>query len=455
MSTHVRFALLCLFLALTPARAERHAMAELRFVPAGGTSALFDGIVASLAQDERGLLWVGSSVGLMRYDGYQIRAFPMTGANAGGERGNGILRALMADGNMLWASGDGEGLARFDTHGERWTFYRHDPTRPESIAPGAVFRLARAHDGRIWLGMLGSLDCLDPASGRFEHHRAADGTGLPDDRIGALLVDRRGDVWVGTWRGLVRRGAAGGRFEVVGGALLEGAVVQALAEGPDGRIWAGTRDGRLLAVEPADGAARLLEAGDAGVGTSPVLSLLNVSGSEVWVGRAGGIEVRDADGRLQQTLKHNQRRPGSLAGTYFNALLQDSAGMVWVGSYGGGLQRHNPVHNGLWVRRQDDNPSSPLADTDVRSVLQLDSGEVWLGTPERGIAVVDAGLRTIATIPPDGRFGGQVAAAGADVRRQRMGRQHPRPAVPLRSPAPAARDLPHRSGGRAPAAGRA
>ncbi|MEO6279388.1 two-component regulator propeller domain-containing protein, partial [Roseateles sp.] len=60
-----------LSLLLTTARAQGDPMAELRFVPADGTSALVDGVVSSLAQDGRGLIWVGTSVGLMRYDGYQ------------------------------------------------------------------------------------------------------------------------------------------------------------------------------------------------------------------------------------------------------------------------------------------------------------------------------------------------------------------------------------------------
>lgn len=402
------FLLLFLLLALNPVRAERDPMAELRFVPAGGTSALVDGIVSSMAQDERGLLWMGTAVGLMRYDGYQTKAFPMTGT--GGERGNRFLRQLLADGDLLWAGGDAEGLARFDILAERWTLYRHDPARPDSISPGSVFKMAKAPDGRIWLGLLAGLDCLDPASGRFEHHRAADGSGLPDDRISALLFDRRGDFWVGTWRGVVRRRAGADRFEPVSVELLEGTAVDGLIEGPDGRIWAGARDGRLMTIDPADGTARLLESGEAAMGTSQLIALLNVSGSEVWVGRTAGIEVRDRDGRLLHTLKPDRRRPGSLVGTVFHALLQDRAGVVWVGNYGGGLQRHNPVRNGLWVRRQDDEPASPLADPDVRSVLQLHSGEIWLGTAGRGIAILDTQLRSTGAILPDGRFTGLVGA---------------------------------------------
>ena len=144
---------------------------------------------------------------MQRYDGYRTQLFPMTAAD--GERSNRFLRRLLADSGVIWAGGDAEGLARFDIRSERWTFYRHDAARPDSISPGSVFNMARGPDGRIWLGLLGGLDCLDPASGRFEHHRAADGSGLPDSRVSGLLFDRHGDLWVGTWHGVVRRTASG------------------------------------------------------------------------------------------------------------------------------------------------------------------------------------------------------------------------------------------------------
>jgi ligand-binding sensor domain-containing protein len=69
-----------------------------------------------------------------------------------------------------------------------------------------------------------------------------------------------------------------------------------------------------------------------------------------------------------------------------------------VGSYGGGLQRHNPGEAGLWVRRAEG--QGALAEADVRSVLALDGGEVWLGTAEAGVAVLDAELRLVGELRP-------------------------------------------------------
>lgn len=71
--------LLLLICALAPAcaGAARDPMSEPRFVAAVGSAGIVDGIVAALAQDDAGLIWVGTSVGLVRYDGYQTRTYPM------------------------------------------------------------------------------------------------------------------------------------------------------------------------------------------------------------------------------------------------------------------------------------------------------------------------------------------------------------------------------------------
>ncbi len=391
-------------------RAGLDPMAEPRFVTAANTAAIVDGTVSALAQDERGLIWAGTSTGLVRYDGYRAEAYPLI---EGGMPVHRFVRTLLPDqGGVLWVGSDGGGLARFDTLTETWTHYRSDPANPDAIAAGSIERLARGHDGSLWIGLVVGLDHFDPASGRFRHHRVADGTGLPDDHINTVLVDRAGDLWVGTWRGLARLPAGGKRFEPVGGVELAGAAVNVLAQAPNGRVWAGLRDGRLVELDPASGATRLFDA-PAGGRTSPVLSLCVVV-DELWVGRAAGVEVRGLDGHLLTVLNRGQKQPWALGGTNFGSLLLDRAGTLWIGSYGNGLQRYEPGSRALWVRRQDEDPASPLADTDIRSVLQLrhgsKSGEIWLGTLEHGIAIVDRQLRSIAAILPDARFQGMVVA---------------------------------------------
>jgi diguanylate cyclase (GGDEF)-like protein len=394
-----------LLLCALGAEAARDPLAEPRFVPAPGTEGIVDGLVSALAEDEQGLIWVGTSTGLVRYDGYQTKPFPVVDAPGVPHRTNRFLRALQPGGDgTIWVGSTSEGLSRLDTRTERWLNYRHDPADPHSIPPGSVQRLARTPDGGIWVGLLTGLARVDPATGRFTRFGPAQG--LAEERIGALTVDRAGHLWVGTWKGLARLRQGATRFENFSSTGL----INSLAEGPDGRIWAGMNDGRLVLFDPEGQQAPLELPLAPGPRASAVLSLAVVGDGEVWVGRVGDVEVRSADGALLHTLKRERRMPWTLNGTDFHALVRDRAGTLWVGGYGGGLQRYRPDNDSLWVRAPDLDPASPLAEPDVRSVLPLRSGEVWLGTQDRGIAVLDRQLRTIAALLPDARFSGLIAA---------------------------------------------
>lgn len=430
-----RVACLLLLLWITGlAWGQRHALDEPRFSAVGDTQSINDGVVTALAEDADGLLWIGTTTGVLRHDGYQLRPFAVgeAAAAAGGAEarpGTRFVRTLLAaPGGVLWVGLEGEGLARLDTGTQRWTLYRPDPRRPGALAHGTVRALALDADGVLWVGTTGGgLYSLAPQAQGFQHHGTAEGA-LPDDRVHALRVDRRGTLWVGTWKGLVRKARGASRFEPVfstpGGDGLAGRSVSMVGEGPDGRIWVGTRDGALVIVDPATGDGQWLDRGGASddpattvAGPGGVASFVVATAEEVWIGRDRGLDLRDArSGELVQRLRRSQFKPWGLAGHNVVALLRDASGQVWVGSYGGGLQRHNPSP-GIWVRRGEGAEDSAFAEGDVRSLHQLRTGEVWAGTPSGAVLVFDAGLQLRHQILPaasgrgDARFAGGLVGA--------------------------------------------
>jgi diguanylate cyclase (GGDEF)-like protein len=390
-----RFAAALLLLLALPCRAANEPLAELRFESIGEAGRSPE-VVTALVQDGAGLLWIGSSAGLLRYDGYGLHAIEMSAPQAPlGQAGTNFVRSLLAarDGS-LWVGIDSAGLARYDPARERWTLLPSE---------GATVRaLAQDGAGRIWAGTLGAGlmrydDAASPPAARLGIAQ-----GLPDERIHALLFDAAGDLWVGSWSGLARCRRDAQRCETVfsdpGADGLAGQVISVLGQAPDGYIWVGTRGGDLLRVDPADGSARWIDRGDGGRSAYYAFAVLDRG--ELWLGRTGGIERRRAsDGALLQLLKRDVRKPWGLGSNSVAALLRDQAGWLWVGSFGGGLQRHNANDSGLWVLRQFEAPGLVL-EADVRSVAALRNGEIWLGLNEQGVAVMDAQLRLRAQIAP-------------------------------------------------------
>ena len=385
---------------------------EPRFESVGDASQITDGIVTSLAQDPKGFLWLGGASGLLRYDGYQLRSFrlaPQQGLS------NPMVRSVLAarDGHV-WVASDGLGLARLDPATAQWQVFEPQRARPDAPRAPSVRALAEDSQGGIWLGTLGAgVQRLEPGQGRLSAYRKDQG--LPDDRVQSLLVDRRGDIWVGTWMGLARcaRGATSCTPAFAAEDSLGRQVVTMLGQLPDGRLWAGTRDGGLFEIDADGQQGHWLER--RGEGT--VFTLQAQDADVIWLGRASGLQLRDArDGRVLRHLRRDSRQPWSLGTNEVVTLLRDRAGWLWLGSYGGGLQRYNPGNPGLWVRRAEEADASVLREADVRAILPLrQGGRIWLGSNQGGIAIVDESLALQDQIRPaaSGQPGLPQGAVGA------------------------------------------
>lgn len=386
--------------------------AEIRFIPAPTGDAIPDGVVTALAQDEQGYIWAGGPTGLARFDGYRFQRFGLRSDAASSEKMGFVTAIVPAGPRRLWAGLVTVGLAEVDSASGYARFYQHDPAQPDSLTQGVVRALARDAQGGLWIATSGGgIDYLAPRSQQFRHWRGA-AAGLPSDWMFALLVDRQGDVWAGGRQGLVRKPGHSERFEAVSATqqLLAQDTVTLLYQDQAGLIWVGTQNGLLLTIDPVHGTLRQL-ASPSGEPAGPVNAMLAADANTVWIGRGNGIEVRDArSGVLQQRLTHRRDQPHSLPGNDVRGMVRDASGVLFVGEFGGGVQRYVPPLPGISVLMPD--ASDPQADISVRSVLQLANGEVWLGRSAGGVSILDSDLRPSGHLAlPQRRSGTPTAAS--------------------------------------------
>ena len=92
--------------------------------------------------------------------------------------------------------------------------YRHDPQDPNSLSSDAVRAVLEDRSGMLWTGTFGGLDRLDRRTGQTTHYRhdAADAHSISSNLVTKLLEDHTGTLWVGTLAGLNRFDAEQGTF---------------------------------------------------------------------------------------------------------------------------------------------------------------------------------------------------------------------------------------------------
>lgn len=392
-----------------------------RFESVGDLDSIPDGVVTALVQDDLGFLWIGTTQGLIRHDGYRFRR-EVHQADRPGALGGNLVRSLLVDRQQrLWVGTDADGVSIRDPDTGRFEVLREGA--PAGFPPGPVMAMVEDPVEGVWIGARGGGVARVDARGRvLEAWRQGDPAQPPprSDQVHTLLIDSDGALWIGTRDGLrrlVRSAGSSARPQRVSSSpreagSLAGEAIYALMQATDGSLWIGTQSGRLLRRDAASG--QLLELGSV-PGTAPgvpdtVSALLQLDAQEVWVGRARGIEVRAvADGRLLRIIRHDPRRLDGLAGNEIRVLLRDRSGLLWVGAFGGGVQWHDPRPRWVEVLRGEAGHEGVFEQPDLAAIYQRRDGQIWIGTRGRGVAILSPELELIDGIPVIGEAGRSVA----------------------------------------------
>ena len=175
--------------------------------PADG---LLAGPVRQLAQDAQGRVWLGSYGGGVQArdrDGRLLLSFE-AGDGRGVDSPEQFQFATGPDGR-LWLAGP-KGLRRWDEQAQR---FRRVAGAPDD----AVYGLALARDGLLWLHRMAALEAYRWDGRRLLRERQVrNDDGLPAVESGGLMVDAAGVVWVATPRGLLRFDPASARLRMYG-----------------------------------------------------------------------------------------------------------------------------------------------------------------------------------------------------------------------------------------------
>lgn len=367
-------------------------------------------LTTALAQDRQGFLWIGTQAGLVRFDGSRFEVFRSNPEDPATLGGSYVRSLLPSRDGRLWVGTFSGGLSVYDPARESFTRYRNDPQNPASLAHDRVEALAEDRSGRIWAATNEGVDRLDPRSGRIDHfrHDPADPRSLLDNPVRSLLMDRTGRVWVGGRGGLQIWRGEGKGFERVAsepgqpGSLAEELVVK-LFEDERGRIWIGTTEHGAAVVDPRTGLLqRLLPRPAAADGLSHfwIYGFAQAAPDEIWIATfGGGVDVIDPVSlKVIDRLRHDPTLESTPGGDRIGAVLRDRSGVVWVGTWGQGIARHDPATRAFRMLRYSPDRPDGLTHPEVVRALQTRDGTIWVGTNGNGVDLFDRDLRRIGGI---------------------------------------------------------
>jgi signal transduction histidine kinase/ligand-binding sensor domain-containing protein len=331
------------------------------------------GDIYAMAQDREGQLWLGTAMGLVRFDGFEFTPWGAPGDAA--LPGTAVQALLAAKDGSLWVGfNDAAGPARIQRG--RVTAY----AREQGFTGGGIDALVEDPEGVLWAGARAGLFRFD--GGRWTRvtmERAA-----ADARIYSVHVDRTGKLWVGSTAGVFTRAAGADGFTLVD---AQQAFVQTFAEDPSGTVWLGHTE-RIVASLTDQPRPTL--ASDVRLPTVGWRLLAGTEG-DVWIAALGGGLLRMRDGHGARHVIERVRYEHTITGSP-RALFQDRQHNVWVGMRGGGLLRVSEAAVRIDTRL------AGLTNDGVRALTARPDGSVWVATGHN-LNVFDGAAHTAYDIP--------------------------------------------------------
>lgn len=369
----------------------------------GDAESLADDRVRGLLVDSKGVLWVGTRHGLQRWNAATAR-FESVASEPGdpGSLAGDLVNHIAEDASgRLWIGTTERGAAVLDPASGTLRRLLPQPGAPQGLSHFWVYGFAPATPREMWIATFGGgIDVVDVETLRIVDRLRADAAvedTIGGDRVGALLRDRSGLVWVGAWgQGLARHDPSARAFRAIRHSptrpegLSHPAAVRAL-EAPDGRIWIGTNGTGVDVLDLERGFTERLRprlADPGALADGAVTALARGPDGSMWVATLSGHLHRRREGasRFERLGPDN-----GLPGGPIRCLTFGPDGALWAGA-SEGLARIDPSKRPASVRSYRHRPDdrSSLSGLAVEAIAFTPDDTMWVGT-DSGLNVFDPG----------------------------------------------------------------
>jgi len=304
--------------------------------------------------------------------------------------GNKNVKSMLADGPIVWVGTSG-GVIRYDTRTDNHKVF---DTKTGLLANG-IFHLSKLN-GQLVAGTYGGgLSILDETTEKWKTYNVPEG--LADAFVYDMLELDNGDIWIATWSGANR--IVGGNLDDASAwqtftvANTDGGLpndwVYGLRKGIDGDIWMAT-EGGLAHFKDGEWANWSHKEG-LGAPYELVRDQIKFKNDPAEVS-AHHARQKIEMGLEEVDIAYNPN--------YIVALAVDDEGIVWAGTWGGGLGRFK---NGEW---KNYTVSDGLPSNHVSMLKPAKNGEMWVGS-SAGLSLFDGETFRVYTTD-DGLFANNV-----------------------------------------------
>ncbi len=383
--------------------------------------------IIAIHEDRKGFLWVGTTNGLNRFDGYRFFVYKSDIQNARAISNNYITAIYETRSGDLWI-GTNKGLSRYDPAIDGFHSFTYNENDANSLGNDEVRTLYEDRDGTFWVGTEGGLHRFNEAANNFTNYDAS----LFSARgFRGIAEDLSGGFWVGASNGLNRFDRQTGKVfketradHISPNAPINNSVRTMIAD-RSGMIWIGVLDGGLTKFDPGSERVSRYVADKNRPGSlsdDAIRTLCETSDGTVWVGTGTALNRYSSENDGFTHYKHDPKNLRSLSEGDIPSIAEGRNGQLWVGTSVGGLNKLNGRADRFQRFRHDpDNPNSLLDDYYIHSIWEDENRVVWIATQHSGLNKLDLTTGRFSTVKTLGDPKGSAVELVSTIHQDRTG----------------------------------
>ncbi|QGY44072.1 response regulator [Maribellus comscasis] len=351
--------------------------------------------VTSLHRDSEGLMWIGTSRGLNRFDGYQITNFEANAEDSASLSNNFISVVAEDSESNLWV-GTTFGLNIKNLHSRSFkrvslfdynAFGCNDVNNIESIFA--------AKNGDMYIGTHEGFFVY--RKGNFEHHLIDSSLFSADvNNVISFAEDRTGKMWIGTFTTeLIEYNPASGNYKSIPlPQLYKGKYVRGLHRlfiDSNNLLWIGGQAGMYVYDLVNDQwHSELNEKLFKQIGSKVISGIQEDENGIVWIATDGaGLYLYDKGEDSIQNILFKTGDTKNISTNGLHSLYIDNDNIVWVGTYKKGLDYYKQSSKKFRLIQNDPDNKNSLNLNDINCCIERSNGDIWIGTNGAGINVLD------------------------------------------------------------------
>ena len=369
------------------------------------TNCLSSNNITSIYGDNSGNLWIGLyGNGIDKYEkaSKKFTNYRSSVTDVNSLSSNLVLCVYVDSNDDLWVGTEDKGLNKYNYESNSFIRFLRKPDDPLGLNSSIVFSVIEYNKNNLLIGTGNGLNIFDKEKNqiiKYNYNRYEPEKIFGFSRV--IIKDNVGLIWVGTDAQGIKKINPQLNFYHFRNIPdnfenLPHQNVMSICEENDSTIWFGEGGGGLILFnfiteEYAQFTVDLNNKNS--ISSTAILAVYKDRFGILWIGTIGGGLNRLVPNKKDLSLssfiiyKNNPDDPKSLSDNNVGSIFEDSYGELWVGTYGGGL---NKVINkdgnrnliSFYHYKANPNDTSSITSNHITFIYEDRSRELWIGTSE-------------------------------------------------------------------------